>query len=169
MEVKPNGPRHDLLRVYVNDHLAGATAGARLADRVAQAQRRSPMGRELDLIATQIHEDRAALIAVMQRLGFTPNRGYVWLGRVGERVGRLKPNGRVVRRSPLSTLIELEALRMGVLGKAQAWAALALVAEHDPRLERDELLALQRKAEHQADVLETLRLTAANVLTMKPA
>jgi hypothetical protein len=44
----------------------------------------------------------------------------------GEKAGRLKFNGRLPARSPLSNLEELEMLRLGVKGKARAdLAALA--------------------------------------------
>jgi hypothetical protein len=46
-------------------------------------------------------------------------------GRIAERVGRLKSNGRIVRRSPLSSLLELEMLRLAVEGKAACWRTLA--------------------------------------------
>ncbi|MGV9847844.1 hypothetical protein ACWDWU_03430 [Streptomyces sp. NPDC003442] len=39
-------------------------------------------------------------------------------GRPGEKAGRLKPNGRLRRRSGLSTVLELESPRIGVEGKA---------------------------------------------------
>lgn len=158
-------PAHDMLRIYLNDHLAGAAAGAQLADRVARANETKPAGRELSLIARQIHEDHQALLDIMRALGVRPRRTFGWLGQAAEMAGRLKPNGRLVRRSPLAGLVEIEALRLGVLGKLQGWRVLALVAEHDRRLDAESLAALANKAERQAEILEAARLSAATPLT----
>jgi hypothetical protein len=151
----------DTLRIYLNDHLVGAAAGVRLADRVAAAHKTQPAGRDLGLIAAQIHEDYDALLAVMRALGVRAHRASTWLGAAGEIAGRFKPTGRISRRTPLTSLVEIEALRLGVLGKLQGWRVLAQFAEHDDRLEAESLAALERKAERQAEVLEPIRLWAA--------
>lgn len=155
------------LEIYLNDHLAGASAGMRLARRVAGAQRNGPFGRELEAIAGQIAEDRAALLGIMRDVSVTPRAVYAWTGRVAELVGRLKPNGRLVRRAELSDLVELEAMRLGVVGKLQGWAALAVAAESDPRLDGERLRALESRAKSQADMLEGMRLTASGMLGQK--
>ena len=158
------------LDIYLNDHLVGASAGARLARRVADTQRRGPLGRELDLIAVHIAEDREALLEIMRSAGVTPRRTYIWMGRIGERAGRLKPNGRLLRGSELRILIELEAMRLGVLGKLQGWATLAVAAETDPRLDRERLRTLEDRAKDQAEKLEGMRLAASGMLaTPRPA
>jgi hypothetical protein len=157
-------PAHHMLRIYLNDHLAGAAAGAQLADRVARANETKPAGRELSLIARQIHEDHQALLDIMRTLGVRPRRTFAWLGRGAELAGRLKPNGRLVRRSPLAGLVEIEALRLGVLGKLQGWRVLALVAECDQRLDGGSLAALESKAERQAEILGAVHLSVATPL-----
>jgi hypothetical protein len=156
---------HGMLRIYLNDHLAGAAAGAQLADRVARAHKAQPMGRDLDLIARQIHEDHDALLALMRRFGVRPRRSFAWTGRAAQWAGRFKPNGRILRRSPLTGLVEIEALRLGVLGKLQGWRVLAVIAERDGRVDAEALAALESKAERQAEILESVRLWAAAVLT----
>jgi hypothetical protein len=118
----------------------------------------------LDAIAAQISDDYAALVEVMRSVGVTPRRSFAWLGRLGERLGRLKLNGRVVRGSQLSTLVELEALRLGVLGKLQGWRSLSVAAQRDPRLDRDRLRALEEAATRQADALAGICLAAAVLL-----
>lgn len=152
------------LRVYLNDHLVGAAANVQLALRTAGSQRGTPLGRELDAIATQISDDYTALVEIMRSVGVTPRRAFAWLGRVGERLGRLKLNGRLVRGSELSTLVELEALRLGVLGKLQGWRSLSVAAERDPRLDRDRLRALEAAAMRQAEVLTGMCVAAAVLL-----
>lgn len=151
----------DLLGIYLNDHLAGATGGAELARRAAGAHQGSAIGDALTRLATEVAEDRAALLSMMTALG-VPVRHYKSLAAwAAEKVGRLKPNGQVRGRSPLSSVVELEALRLAVEGKAAGWRTLRELAEHDGRLDAarlDDLLAL---ACQQASTLEQLRVTTA--------
>ena len=112
----------DPLGIYLNDHLAGATAGLELARRVAGARQVPATGPELQRFAEEVAEDRDALLRIMGTLG-VPVRSYkVWAAWAGEKAGRLKPNGHLTTRSPLSNLEELEILRLGVEGKAPAGA-----------------------------------------------
>lgn len=146
-----------LLGVYLNDHLAGSTAGLELARRLASNE--SAWASELSRIAGEIAEDREALLALMRRLEVKPSLYKPWLAWAGEKVGRLKPNRRVFARSPLSRLVELELMRLGVEGKALGWRALR--ESGDPRLPTEELDRLADRAHRQADELEKLRLRAA--------
>ena len=109
----------DLLGIYLNDHLAGATTGAALARRMAaSAEPGTERAAVLSRLAGEITADRAALLRIMTALGI-PVRGYkVFAAWAAERAGRLKLNGRLLTRSPLSDLEETEMLRLGVDGKA---------------------------------------------------
>ena len=78
--------------------------------------------------------------------------------RMAERVGRLKLNGKLVSRSPLSSVIELETLVVGVRGKEALWTALQRAGVS---LEDIDLEALADSARAQGVELETLRLDAA--------
>ena len=147
-----------LLGIYLNDHLAGATAGAERARHLAHTLRGSAQAAAVEAVATEIAEDRATLLALMKRLGVPVRRYKVCAGWTSEKAGRLKSNGRLVRRSPLSTLLELELLRIGVEGKAAGWQALRRLTDVgeplDPAL-LDDLLA---RARRQQDALEELRV-----------
>lgn len=153
---------HSLLGIYLNDHLAGATAGAQLAQRVAGSHQSSPDSDTLRRLATEIAEDRAALLDIMATLS-VPVRGYkVYAALLGEKAARLKPNGYVTGRSPLSSLVELEVLRLGVEGKAAGWRTLRSQADRDSRLDSVRLDELMARARGQAVVLEELRVRAAD-------
>lgn len=152
------------LGIYLNDHLAGATGGVELARRAARGSTR--YGDELKPIATEIAADRAALKQIMQGLG-VPIRSYKQYGTwLAEKVGRVKPNGRLISRAPLTDLVEIEALRIAAEGKAAGWRLLRRLAAEDDRVDRDLLDRLLARTERQVEVLEQLRLdAAANVLT----
>ena len=150
--------RDDLLGVYLNDHLAGSTLGLELARRMATAaEPGSESATVLRGLVAEIAEDRSALLTIMAALGI-PVRGYkVFAAWAGEKAGRLKLNGRLLRRSPLSSLEETEMLRLGVEGKAAGWRTLRVLARRDSRLDAGRLDDLLARADRQSSVLETLR------------
>jgi hypothetical protein len=153
--------RQTLLGIYLNDHLAGATGGLELVRRSAAAHRGSPIGATMSRLAAEIEQDRESLQEVMASL-HVPVRHYkIYSAWAAEKVGRLKLNGRLLDRSPLSSLIELEALRLGVEGKASLWRTLREVATSEPRLDVAYLDRLLARATDQVDTLESLRLRAA--------
>lgn len=149
------------LAIYLNDHLAGSTGGLELARRTARAHRGRPAGEVLARIVAEIAEDREALLRIMRTLGVPVQRYKVAMGWVAEKAARLKPNGRLLRRSPLSSVVELESLRIGIEGKAAGWRALRTVATREPRLDAALLDRLLGRAGEQADSVEELRLQAA--------
>jgi hypothetical protein len=154
-----------LLGVYLNDHLAGATGGVDLVRRTAKAHEGTERGETLERLAEEIEEDKAALETLMSRLGVSKQRYKTVLAAVGEKLGRVKANGYALRRSPLSGLMELEAMSLGVEGKAALWKTLRTRTDDDPRLDPDELDRLLDRARGQLATLEELRMqTAAEVL-----
>jgi hypothetical protein len=79
-----------------------------------------------------------------------------------ERAGRLKLNGRLLTRSPLSSVIELEGMRLGVEGKLAGWRSLRRLAEDDARLDAARLDELCQRAERQIDSLEQMRIKSVD-------
>ncbi|MDQ4037948.1 MAG: hypothetical protein M3313_06285 [Actinomycetota bacterium] len=150
-----------LLGIYLNDHLAGATAGVSLIERAAAAQERTPAGPPLAKLAKEIAEDRDALLEIMADLDVGVARYKIAGAWVVERAGRLKLNGRLLSRSPLSSLVELEGMKLGVEGKAALWRSLRALADQDSRLEISRLENLIARAKAQSRTLEKLRVAAA--------
>ncbi len=72
-------------------------------------------------------------------------------------LGRLKPNGYLRGRSPLSIVVELEGLRLAAEHKALGWCTLRELAQHDSRLDLGRLDRLLDRGRRQADTLEELR------------
>jgi hypothetical protein len=158
------------LGIYLNDHLAGATAGAELARRMAASGHLPDPAGALPRLVSEIADDRATLLQIMADLN-VPVRTYkVYAAWIGEKAGRLKPNGHLRTRSPVSNLEELELLRLGVEGKAAGWRTLRVLADHDNRLAAGRLDELMTRARRQADLLEDLRVqAAAQVVSTVPA
>lgn len=152
----------DLLAIYLNDHLAGSTAGVELARRLRGSNEDDPeFGPALAEICTEIEADREALKAAMDRLGVGQSRLKPLAAVLAERLGRLKLNGRLRGYSPLSRLDELELLQIGVAGKRRLWRALEHT--HAGDLPDLELGALAERATEQLRRLETLHLKAATL------
>jgi hypothetical protein len=148
------------LATYLRDHHAGATAGVELARRAAGSNEDNAYGEELRRIADEIAEDRESLEQIMDELGVGVDRikdGAAW---AAEKLGRLKPNGQVLGYSPLSRVIELEGLVLGVTGKLALWESLKTAAE--TRVGAAELDRLAERAADQRRRLETLRRKAAS-------
>lgn len=153
-----------LLGIYLNDHLAGATAGTELARRAAASQGGTPVGVVLARLARELTQDRAELIEMMTALGVAVRQYKAGLAWLSEKAARLKLNGRMVARSPLSLLEEVELLRLGAEGKAAGWRTLRKLAERDQRLDSAHLDNLIERARSQSQSLEELRVSTAEGL-----
>jgi hypothetical protein len=148
-----------LLAIYLNDHLAGATAGLELVRRAAGGNRGTALGETLEQLAVEIAEDRDSLQRVMSELDVGQDRIKVAAGWTAEKFGRLKLNGQLTGHSPLSRLIELEGLHLGIIGKLELWRMLKVNAES--RLGSVDLDGLIKRAESQRRRLAPHRKAAA--------
>jgi hypothetical protein len=156
------GLGEDRLSIYLNDHLAGATAGVSLARRTAASNRSNRYGEVLGEIAGEVEDDRLALVDVMRRLSVGQDRVKLALAWGAEQASRLKLNGELLSYSPLSRLEEIEALSLGVEGKAALWKALRRTHGDDPRLRGVDLDELVERAQSQRRRLEHQRVRAAD-------
>lgn len=150
-----------LLRIYLTDHHAGSTAGTELARRCLNNNRGTAYESFLRDLVRAIEEDAAELKGLMDSLGFPTDRLKQAAAWGAERMGRLKLNGQLTGYSPLSRLVELEGLKLGVTGKLSLWASLKDVADHDPRLAVTDFDKLIARAEEQLAGIEEHRLQAS--------
>jgi hypothetical protein len=153
--------RPELLGIYLNDHLAGAAGGVETARRTRGANEGTEFGAPLARICDEIESDRESLQTVMKELGIGQSRWKPAIGWLGEKVGRLKLNGQLRGYSPLSRLLELEVLLMGITGKMRLWTLLdELVGEES----KTDFKALAAGAEDQRARVADLQLRAARLL-----
>ena len=153
--------RRDHLATYLNDHLAGSTGGLELAQRLAERYPEGQMGAFLERLAREIEDDRDALKEAMEGLDIPENSIKQALAWAGEKVSRLKPNDAFVSPSPLSRLIELEAMALGVEGKLSLWRSLES-AGIDAGLDLPRLI--ERAAAQRKGLEQYRREAAAEVL-----
>jgi hypothetical protein len=152
---------HKLLGIYLNDHRAASFVASELARRAASSNAGTPYGDALAKFADEAVEDRQALEELMARLGVGKDRVKALAAYGAEKVGRLKLNGRLLGYSPLSRVVEIEALVLGVTGKKAMWRALRKLENEDPRLAASDFETLLARADSQARTLERLRVRAS--------
>jgi ferritin-like metal-binding protein YciE len=153
----------DSLTIYLNDHLAGATAGSDLAARAASENEDTEFGEPLRRLASEIAQDREELLELMGRLECQIDHVKLAVGWTAEKLARLKPNGRVFGYSPLSRLLELEGLAGGIRGKRALWAALQEVSGLHATLAAEWFDDLIARADGQLDLVESLHRRAAGL------
>jgi hypothetical protein len=151
-------PPEKLLAIYLNDHLAGATVGVELVRRV----RGTAAGDEEGAIArlcAEIEADKATLEQVMEELGVERERLKPAAGWLAEELGRLKPNGQLRGSSPLSRVVEMEGLYLGVTGKMQLWKTLERTV--GGRLPGVDFAQLAERAAAQREAIDALHREAS--------
>jgi hypothetical protein len=144
------------LATYLNDHLAGSTLALELLGRMIGEYQGTELAAFLSGLREEIEADRRTLEQIMASLDVSPDRPKLAVAWLGEKLGRLKPNGQLRGRSPLTPLVELESLVLGINGKLLMWLAFREVGIAADRV--DELIA---RAERQRDEVERHRIAAA--------
>jgi len=155
------GDQLSLLRIYLRDHEAAGVGGLQLFRRCCKANRGTPYAAELQRLTDEIRSDLDAL----QRICRLFVVDYSRLGRAaayaGATLGRIKMNGRVFKYSPLSRVLELEALSGGVMTKLRLWESLLRLSDVDKRLDAEGLSRHVSEAIDQLDALRRLHDRAA--------
>lgn len=150
-----------LLELYLSDHLTGATAGRDRIERMANDFVDTPVFAQIASVSVEIRAERALLKNIIHDLGLAQKPYRQAAAATVERVGRLKGNGRVVRRSPMTLLLETELMRSAVIGKAGVWETLRDNSEMlglDPEV----FSALVEAIDHQVELLSEVHAYARN-------
>lgn len=148
--------------IYVNDHRAGASGGTRLAHRLAASNTPGPYAERLRDLANSISADTAELDAIREAWGVEGGDVKRLGALVLERVGRLKLNGHILSYSPLSRILEIEALMSGVQAKRQLWRSLRSLTATHPALAEFDLALLEERGDEQLAALEDLHAWAVS-------
>jgi hypothetical protein len=141
-----------LLGLYLSDHLTGSTAGVSRIGRMAEAYADTPVSAEIARVRAEIERERDLLQGMMRDLGLRqrPHRqAAAWLA---EHAGRLKFNGRILQRSPMTMVLEAELMRAALLGKLGGWQTLEELAP-ELGLDRATFQRLGDEAQGQIDAM----------------
>ena len=160
----------DLLAVYCNDHIASAAGGIELVSRMIGVHRGSRYEDPLRQLLDELREEKTALTDQTRALGL-PVRQYkqvaVW---AAEKASRLKLNGHLLTRSPLSDLVEFEFLASAVRGKRSGFETFRIAGAVDSRIDTALFDRLIDQAHRQYEWLTTTRReVAAQVFGGDPA
>jgi hypothetical protein len=153
--------RPELLGIYLNDHLAGSIGGVETARRARGSNEGNEFGEELAQLCDEIETDRATLESVMEEIGVARSRIKPAIGWIAEKLGRAKLNGQLRGYSPLSRVVELELLILGITGKRRLWRLLSELVGEDSSAD---FTALAARAEDQRARVEDLQARAAHLL-----
>ncbi|WP_324273109.1 hypothetical protein [Blastococcus brunescens] len=159
----------DLLGIYCNDHLAAATGGIELVSRMIGVHRGTAYEPRLEQLLDELREERAGIRSSMAALGLPVTQYKQLASWLGEKASRLKLNGHLLSRSPLSDLVEFEFISTAVLAKRAGFETLRELAAVDGRLDAELLERLIAQADKQHEWLaDTRREVAARVLGGNP-
>jgi hypothetical protein len=153
-------PRSQLLEIHLNDHLAMATGTVELAKRVASEHAGSDLGQLAGRLLPRLEEDRDAIATTLTETGGRRDPLKEWGAWGAEKLGRLKLNGRLSGQSPLSALVELDGLSLGIEANAQLWRNLVGAADV-LQLERARLDTATERAAGAREEVEALRAQVA--------
>jgi hypothetical protein len=152
-----------ILTAYLNDHLAGSVAALELLDHVIQLHNGTAVARTLVELRAEVEEDQKVLQGLLHGVGGSESRlrhAAAWLS---EKVGRAKLLIDDPGSGELRFLEALEAIVLGIQGKAGLWRALQAISAQLPPAQQLDFSALERRALTQFERLDRLRLQAAAV------
>ena len=147
----------DYVRLYLQHHWIAARGGLDLFRRAAKSFGLESARGRFGELAEQVAQDRESLRGIMRRVGAREAGLLQNVAALGERLGRLKTNGTLLRRSPLSDLMEVEAMATAVEAKKCGWITMRELADSDDRLDAAELDRLLTRADAQRAALEEIR------------
>jgi hypothetical protein len=150
----------DPLHIYLNDHLAGATAGVDLV-KSAAARHDGEMGEFFTQLADGISADYNTLTSLIDQLDAHASGAKEAMAKIGSEVSEGKFSGETVDDPEFGTFLTLETLSIGVEGKLCMWKALKVVEGDHRELGAFDIDTLIERAQSQRDSLEGKRLEVA--------
>jgi len=148
---------YESIEVYLNDHLAGATAGVNLVEQAAYRHRSDELGEFFAPLAADIKADHARLGALIEDMNVNKSASKAALVEVGSKLAAPKFTAHGAGNKHLGDFITLETLSIGVEGKRCMWVALKTVADAYPELQALDLDELESRAQDQRNRLEDKR------------
>lgn len=140
------------LGAYLEDHLAGATAGAQRMGAAADLLRSTPVHPFIARTAAEVRAERDELAALAVMLGFRPSRVKRVLASSAELLARLLPPARHHGAPSAATLLEVELLRSALVGKKGLFEVLADLSD-ELSLDREHWSGRLARVERQVDDL----------------
>ena len=157
------------LETYLNDHLAGAEGGVRLAKHLADTATGESEKCYFAELEKQISGDRDALMEVIQESGFAKSAVRRVLGGTMVRLGIWRMDMDGMEFGELGRFEMIELLAVGIHGKCLLWRTLRSISEFHPEWNERDFEALERSAVCQSISIEGYRSREAFALFNKSA
>jgi len=151
------------LITYLNDHLAGSVAALELLDHLIRLQSGTAGERALEAVRTEVEEDQQKLQSLLHEVGGKESRVRQAAAWLTEKLGQAKLRLDDPGSGGLQLLEALEALALGIQGKAALWRALAVASAHLSPVRQQDFAALEARAQDQFRRVDRLRLQTAPV------
>ena len=152
------------LRIYLDDHSALMVAEIELIGRCRRNNRNKPLGEFLQKLENEVKAQKSIVSDMIHRIGGKKTiesrmkQGAAWFA---EKLGRLKLNDSLLTYSPLSRVVELEALSATAQERIALWDNLDSVAADDSRFEGITFSFFRDQSQQHLDELNTRRRQAA--------
>ena len=143
------------LDTYLNDHMAGATAGCNLAQMASEEHQTDEHGPFFSEIYAEIKADFETLQQLASALGVDESAAKSALAEVGSKM--MGPKFTAGDDDELNAFVTLETLSIGVEGKVCMWKALKTVEADYAGFEQFDIDALLARAISQREKLEAQR------------
>lgn len=146
------------LTIYLQDHLAGATAAIELLR--VMGERNDPLGSSAKHLLTEVQVDRETLQTLAHKVGSGEHVIKEVASWLSEKATKLKFDHSMA--NPFGTFQAIEFLSLGILGKLALWRALEILSLSDNRLSGVPFDELVSRAKAQFSDVEGWRLESAN-------
>jgi hypothetical protein len=141
-----------LLAIYLNDHLAAVITARELARRMRSAAGDDEQRALADNLVQHFLDSEHELERLMAETGAPRSLLKGWLAWATEKAGRLKLNGHITSRSPLSDLVELEGIMVLLEYERGLWRSLQqLASQPEPARASRGFAAREEQARTQLD------------------
>jgi len=151
------------LQRYLSDHDAAAAGGNELVQRCRRANEHTVFAHALTDLERAIVRERVIVRDLLLQAGGRPSRVKRAAAWFGASLGRLPLNGHLLTYSPMSRVLELEALSAAVTAKLRLWQTLADLGTHDRRFDEARFRELAQQARAQLVALEGLHRIATEL------
>jgi len=148
---------YESIAVYLNDHLAGATAGVNLVGQAADRHRSDELGEFFAPLAAEIKADLVTLEQLIVDMRVDKSATKAALVEIGSKLTAPKFSAEGAGNQHLGDFVTLETLSIGVEGKRCMWKALKTVTDAYPALQALDLDELESRAQGQRERLEDKR------------
>ena len=150
-----------VLRIYLNDHLAGSVAALELLDHLTDLHSDPARKQFFVGLRAEIEEDQKVLQRMLAQVGGEESpvrKAAAWLT---EKLGRAKLKLEDSGDGELRVFEALETLALGIQGKLTLWQALEAAADRIPQFQGMDFPRLKQRALQQHQRVEDQRLQSA--------